>query len=93
MREFGEANASARKPLSAWREIAKRGRWVGPKDVKEVFAAASILGATRVVFNIGGNSYRLVVAVRWGGLKSKGILFVRFIGTHAEYDKINALEV
>ena len=58
-------------------------------EIKERFRTASIITATRVVFNIGGNNYRLICIVRF----DKQIIFIRFIGTHDEYDKINAAEI
>ena len=60
--------------------------WSKPTDIKEVFRSADILPNDRVVFNIGGNKYRLVVSVHYRGKR----VFVRFIGIHAEYDKIDA---
>lgn len=63
--------------------------WRGPADIKQTFASASFLANNRVVFNIGGNNYRLIVEVSY----KRHLIFVRFIGTHAEYDKIDAVTV
>lgn len=63
--------------------------WLTPNDVKASYATASILGRNRVVFNIGGNKYRLVVAVLYASHK----VLIKFVGTHAQYDNINANEV
>lgn len=93
IREFGTKHPGAREPLKAWYREAKAARWVGPEDLKERFAKASILGGRRIVFDIGGNNYRLIAKVRWATKRSKGKLFVRFIGTHAEYDRIDAATV
>ena len=72
--------------LKAWIEEVKRANWETPADVKAKFRTASILKNGRVVFNIAGNKYRLVVRIEY---KIK-IVYIRFIGTHKEYDKIDA---
>jgi mRNA interferase HigB len=69
--------------------VVKAADWSRPIDLKEVFGSADILPNDRVVFNIGGNKYRLVVAVHYRGKR----VFVRFIGTHAEYDRIDAATI
>ena len=76
----------AKGPLKAWNYEAKHAQWASPADVKDQYRSASILKNNRVVFNIAGNKYRLVVRINYD---SKAV-FVRFIGTHQEYDKINA---
>jgi len=76
----------ARGPLEAWYYEAKQAQWGSPADVKAQYGSASILKDNRVVFNIAGNKYRLVVRINYD---SKTV-FVRFIGTHREYDKIDA---
>ena len=75
----------ARAPLESWHEEALRGNWTSPHSIKSHFATASIVGRHRVVFNIGGNKYRLVVEMQYRA----GIAWVKFVGTHAEYDRIN----
>ena len=80
----GRRDAKGR--LEAWYHEASRAQWVSPANVKEQYPSASILKNNRVVFNIAGNKYRLVVRINYD---SKTV-FVRFIGTHREYDKINA---
>ena len=76
----------AKGPLEAWCYEAKHAQWESPADIKAQYRSASILRDNRVVFNIAGNKYRLVVRINYG---SKTV-FVRFIGTHQEYDKIDA---
>ncbi len=76
----------AKGPLEAWYYEAKQAQWESPADVKAQYGSASILKDNRVVFNIAGNKYRLVVRINYD---SKTV-FVRFIGTHREYDKIDA---
>ena len=70
----------------AWYALASRSQWKSPSDIKEAYRSASFTANNRVVFNIKGNDYRLVVLVRY----DKGLLFVKFVGTHAQYDKIDA---
>lgn len=76
----------AKGPLEAWYYEAKHAQWACPADIKAQYGSASILKDNRVVFNIAGNKYRLVVRINYD---SKTV-FVRFIGTHREYDKIDA---
>jgi mRNA interferase HigB len=76
----------AKGPLEMWVYEAKRAQWESPADVKASYRSASILKGNRVVFNIAGNKYRLVVRVNYD---SKTV-FVRFVGTHREYDRIDA---
>jgi mRNA interferase HigB len=91
LREFWErpGRGDAEQPLRAWYREAWRGDWASPAEVKADFRNASILRNSRVVFNIAGNKYRLVVRVNY----PYRIMYVRFIGTHEEYDRINADEV
>jgi mRNA interferase HigB len=77
---------AARTQYEAWLDIVGYAQWRNPEDVKASYPKASILKASRVVFNIKGNDYRLVVSVQYRA----GALAIRFFGTHAEYDKIDA---
>lgn len=86
LHEFWTTHPAAETPLRGWYAEASRADWRTPADIKSAQGAASFLVNNRVVFNIKGNDYRLVVAVRY----NPGILFIRFIGTHAEYDRIDA---
>ena len=86
LREFWESHPDAEQPLRAWYATASRARWEQPSGVKDAYPNASFIANNRVVFNIKGNAYRLLVAMRY----DKGIGFVRFIGTHAAYDGIDA---
>jgi mRNA interferase HigB len=79
----------ARSQYEAWLDIATRANWRTPENVKASYPKASILKASRVVFNIKGNDYRLVAAVQYRG----GVLAIRFFGSHAEYDRIDAESV
>jgi len=79
----------AEQPLRAWFHEAKKADWSSPADIKAVYRSASIIGNNRVVFNIGGNKYRLVVAINYPAR----IVFIRFVGSHADYDRTNVEEV
>jgi mRNA interferase HigB len=87
--EFWVSHPDAEQPLRAWYSEAYRASWQTPQEIKASFRSASIVGNSRVVFNIAGNKYRLVVAVayRWQ------TMWVRFVGTHAEYDKVDVEHV
>lgn len=76
----------AKRALEAWFYEAKHAQWSSPAEIKAKYRSASILKDNRVIFNIAGNKYRLVVRINYD---SKTV-FIRFIGTHKEYDKINA---
>jgi len=89
LRQFWETHADAEQPLKAWYQDAKNAEWSEPKDIKQKYANASIICGERVVFNIKGNAYRLIVAIRY----DLQIVFLKFIGTHAEYDKVDAATV
>jgi len=84
--EFWEANPEAKKPLQTWLRIAKAAKWKSAADVRTIDPKASIIANNRVVFDILGGRFRLVVAIRY----SSGVAFVRFIGTHSDYNRIDA---
>ena len=89
LREFWLKHSDAEQPLKAWFDDASRSNWQTPSDIKRIYANASIVANNRVVFNIKGNSYRLVVHIRY----DIGIVFIRFIGTHQEYDRIDVTTI
>ncbi|MFN0040997.1 MAG: type II toxin-antitoxin system HigB family toxin [Burkholderiales bacterium] len=80
------AYADVREPVLAWYRHVLRADWSTPSDVKRDFGTASILRDGRAVFNIAGNRYRLVVWINY----PYRVVYVRFIGTHSQYDKIDA---
>lgn len=86
LRDYWIRHPAAKSHLEAWIDEARQGNWQQPSDIKAVFRHASILKNRRVVFNIEGNDYRMVVAVAY----RFGALYIKFIGTHAEYDTIDA---
>lgn len=87
--EFWEVHRDAEQPLRAWYTEAKKASWNSPAEIKAVYRSVSILSNNRVVFNIKGNAYRLVVVVEY----TQGKMFIRFVGTHAEYDRIDATSI
>ena len=89
LRAFWRRHPGAEAGLQSWYKTALRATWRSPAEVRMRYADASILANNRVVFRIKGNAYRLVVRIDYGN----GLVFIRFVGTHAEYDRINALEV
>jgi len=81
--------AALKSALDAWFDEVKKARWTGTADVKRGYATASVISEDRIVFNIKGNAYRLVVAVDF----EKGIVWIKWIGTHNDYDNIDVNEV
>ncbi len=77
--------ADARGPLHSWFVETVKATWRTPQDIKDQYASASICGNNRVVFNIGGNKYRLVAKVWFSGQA----VYIKFVGTHAEYDALD----
>ena len=86
LRQFWARHPDAEQPLRAWHDEVIRAQWRTPADIKAHFSSASILKGRRVVFNIKGNDYRLVVALAY----NTELVFIKFVGTHAEYDRIDA---
>lgn len=86
LKDFWEKHTDCEHYLKTWYETAKNSIWESPGDIIATYSTASILNDNRVIFSIKGNSYRLVVKFNY----ERQWAFIRFIGTHAEYDKINA---
>ncbi len=86
LREHWErpGRADSQEPLTQWYAVTERADWTGPAQLKDQFRSASFVG-DRVVFNIAGNKYRLVVVVKY----KWSMVYVRFVGTHVEYDELN----
>lgn len=89
LKDFWERHSDAEQPLRAWFAETTSSIWRHPADIKRRYPTATFLSENRIVFNIKGNSYRLVVHVRY----DLGRVYIRFIGTHAEYDRIDAATV
>lgn len=84
LEEFKQKHADSRGQLDAWRVGVERELWQTPHDIKRQYRCADFLADNRVIFNIKGNTYRLVVKVRY----LNGLVVVEWVGTHAEYDKM-----
>jgi mRNA interferase HigB len=84
--EFWEKHGDAKEPLESWYHLMRQGRFVTPHEIKAVFATASFLRDGIVVFNVGGNKYRLITHVRY----DIGIVFIKWVLTHGEYDELTA---
>lgn len=89
LRNFWQRHPDAEDALKEWNRQVKGAQWQSPLHVKADYPSASIVGDNRVVFNIKGNNYRLVAHI----LYNHGRVYVRFIGSHADYDRINAQEI
>jgi mRNA interferase HigB len=89
LREFWRAHPDAETPLRSWYAEVRRANWPDPAAIKSAHRNASFLKGDRTVFNIKGNDYRLVVAVRY----RQQIMYVRFIGKHRDYDRIDAASI
>jgi len=87
--KFYEIHPSAKTALEVWHSDVRRSEWKTPEDIKKTYASASFLADNRVVFNIKGNDYRLIVHIDY----KRKIVRVKFIGTHAQYDKIDVKEL
>ncbi len=86
LRAFWQKHLDAEQPLKAWFAEASKASWTQPADIKSQYRSASILRNRRVVFNIKGNDYRLIVAIAY----QLQVVYVKFVGTHREYDAVDA---
>jgi mRNA interferase HigB len=86
---FAEAHPETKTPLNRWRTLVKAARWKSMEDVRAAAPNAKILNGERARFEVAGGNFRLIVAFDFG----RSIAFIKFIGTHAEYDRIDALKV
>ena len=89
LKEFWEKHSDAEQYLKTWYETAKQADWKTPNDVKQTYANASIIAGNRVVFNIKGNDYRLIVKFNY----QRQWAFIRFVGSHADYDRVDATTI
>ncbi|MBE7467535.1 MAG: type II toxin-antitoxin system HigB family toxin [Anaerolineae bacterium] len=89
LRDFWNQHPDAQASLQTWYADVKQAEWKTPTEIKNLYRNASFVANNRVVFNIKGNKYRLVVAVQY----EYGIVYIRFVGTHLEYDKIDAATI
>jgi len=89
LREFWEKHTDSEHQLKTWYAEALKAKWETPNDVKKDYPKASIVADNRVIFNIKGNKYRMVVKFNY----KRGWAFIRFIGTHSDYEKINVTKI
>jgi len=85
LRVFWEKHHDARQPLQAWYADVAHANWRCPTDIKKAYRNASFVANNRIVFNIKGNRYRIIVAVQY----EYRIVYIRFVGTHQEYDQVD----
>ena len=86
LREFWAKHPDAQQALQAWYIDVKQAKWQKPSDIKTIYQTASFLQDNRVVFNIKGNNYRIIVVVQY----KYGNVYIRFVGTHSQYNRIDA---
>ncbi len=89
LRDFWLIHNDSEQQLKAWYQEAEKSTWKTPADIKKKYPKASIVADNRVVFNIKGNDYRLVVKIHY----DREIVYIRFIGTHTEYDAIDVTKI
>jgi mRNA interferase HigB len=89
LRNFWRRHPKAKGPLQAWHQEVSHADWASPSAVKAHFRSASVLSGNRVVFNMAGNQYRLVVKINY----PYRVVYIRFIGTHAEYDAVDVTSI
>lgn len=88
IQEFATKHADSETPLNVWYHTVSAKSWKSLNDIKQTFNSVDYVGNNRYVFNIKGNDYRLIVIISFNAQK----VYIRFIGTHAEYDKINDIK-
>ena len=89
LQQYWKQHPESEQSLLAWYQEVRQAEWLSPTGVKDRFPNASIVGDDRVVFRIRGNNYRIIARIFYPGK----LVYIRFVGTHTEYDKINAEEV
>ena len=89
LKEFWTKHPDSEQPLRAWYKETEIADWKKPNDIIKLYRTASILSSNRVVFNIKGNDYRLITTINY----DYKVVYIRFIGTHKEYDRINAEDI
>ena len=85
LEEYMQRHADSVKPLTSWMKLVRLAQWRSPQDIRNAIRSADFLSGNRVIFNIGGNRHRLMVVVVYAA----GRVYVRWIGTHAEYSRMN----
>lgn len=85
LKAFWEIHANAEEPLRRWYKEVETAKWSSPTDIKAAYASASFVGSDKVVFNIGGNNYRIICRLDY----QYKVVRIHFLGTHAEYDDVD----
>lgn len=89
IKTFCKKHSDVEQALNAWFDEVSAAKWGGPQDVKKRYPTASFLANNRIVFNIKGNHYRLIIGVSY----TMGAVYIKFLGTHKEYDRVDAVTV
>lgn len=89
LRDFWEKHDDCRQQLKSWFQETSNAEWKTPNEIRKEYPSASFLTDRRIVFNIKGNSYRLIIKINY----DYQMIWIRFIGTHAQYDKIDATKI
>ena len=89
LRDFWDRHPDSEQQLKSWYQETSKAKWKGPDDIKKAYPNASILQDNRIVFNIKGNHYRLIVRINY----HYQMVWIRFIGTHAQYDRVDANKI
>jgi len=89
LRDFWAKHSDSEQQLKSWYQEANNAEWKSPNEIKTKYPSASIINNDRIVFNIKGNNYRLIIKINF----DYQIIWIRFIGTHSEYDRINVSEI
>ena len=89
LREFWKNHNDAKEALQSWYSETKKAEWSSPAEIRAIYRNVSILPNNRAIFNIKGNHYRIIVLISY----EFGVVYIRFVGTHAEYDKIDATTI
>jgi len=89
LRDFWTKDSDCEQQLKSWYNEAADATWKNPNEIKQEYPSASILEYNRIVFNIKGNNYRLIIKINY----HYQMIWIRFIGTHAQYDKIDATKI
>lgn len=89
LKDFWEDHPDSEQPLKSWFKVSKAADWKNPTEVKACYKSASVLKEGRVVFNIAGNKYRIITKINY----PYRVVYIRFVGTHKQYDDVDAQTV
>ena len=89
LRDYWTVNKNAEQALLSWYKVANKAKWSNFNEVKQQFGTCKVVGNDRIIFKVRGNNYRLIIKISF----ENKLIWIRFIGTHSEYDLINAKEI